>query len=350
MDLSARKIRLFFTGVLALWLGLKYLLPVAMPFLLGGLLALSAEPLVGFFQSRFRMRRGIATGLGVSIALLVLLLILVVLGALLVRQLGALAEVVPDLEGGAEQGIAVLENRLLLLAEKAPGGIRPMLTRSVEGLLSDGTALMSDVSGLILSAAGGAVSRLPDGALGIGTWLLAGFMISARLPELKKGIRRRLPPAWHETYRPMLKNMKKAVLGWLSAQLRLVGITFVILLVGFFALQISYGPVWAALICLVDALPVLGTGTVLIPWSLVCFLQSDTLRAVGLLGIYAVVSLVRSVLEPRLVGKKLGLDPLITLAAMYVGYRLWGILGMLASPLLAVTLVQMLHAGRKTEG
>ena len=349
MELSVRRILLFFAGILALWLGLKYLLPVAMPFLLGGLLALSAEPLVGFFQGKCRMRRGLAAGIGVSIALLMLALILLVLGALLVRQLGVLAQVVPDLEGGAEQGIAILEDRLLLLAEKAPGGIRPMLTQSVEGLFSDGAALMADVSSLVLNAAGGAVSRLPDGALGFGTWLLAGFMISARLPQLKNGIRNRLPPAWYETYRPMLKRMKKAVLGWLSAQLRLVGITFVILVVGFFALQISYGPVWAALVCLVDALPVLGTGTVLIPWSIVCFLQDDSLRAVGLLGIYAVVSLVRSVLEPRLVGKKLGLDPLITLTAMYMGYRLWGILGMLASPLLAVTLVQMLNVGRKTE-
>ena len=172
-------------------------------------------------------------------------------------------------------------------------------------------------------------------------------MISARLPDLKKRLRSSLPPAWHETYRPMLKEMKQAVLGWLSAQLRLVGITFLILLAGFFVLQIPNGPVWAALVCLVDALPVLGTGTVLIPWSLVSFLQEDSLRAVGLLGIYTVVSLVRSVLEPRLVGKKLGLDPLITLTAMYTGYCLWGILGMLTSPLLAVTLVQVLRAGKK---
>lgn len=340
-NMPLRKILLFSALLPALWLGLKYLLPIAMPFLLAGLLALSAEPLVSFFHTRCRMPRAAATGLGVTMALMILSLILLVMGALLLRQLRALADVLPDLEGTAEQGITLLEDRLLTLTEKAPSSIRPMLARSVEGLFSDGTAMMSDLASLLLSAASGVVSRLPDGALGLGTWLLAGFMISARLPSMRSFFRHKLPHTWHDTYLPMFHRLKKATLGWLSAQLRLVGITFLILLLGFIALQIPYGPVWAALICLVDALPVLGTGTVLIPWSAICFLQNDSLRAIGLTGIYAIICLIRSVLEPRLVGKKLGLDPLITLAAMYTGYRLWGIGGMLFSPILAVITVQL---------
>jgi predicted PurR-regulated permease PerM len=112
--------------------------------------------------------------------------------------------------------------------------------------------------------------------------------------------------------------------------------------VGFLVLRIPGAIGWAALVAVVDAIPVLGTGTVLIPWSLVCFLQGDSLRAVGLLGTYVAGFLLRSVLEPRLVGKQLGLDPLVTLMAMYAGYRLWGILGMLLSPLIAMTALLLL--------
>ena len=120
-----------------------------------------------------------------------------------------------------------------------------------------------------------------------------------------------------------------------------MGLTFVILLLGFVMLRIPYAIFWALGVCLVDAFPILGTGTVLIPWSLLLFLQNDTPRAVGILGIYATVTLSRSILEPKLLGRHLGLDPLATLIALYVGYRLWGIGGMLLSPILAATALQL---------
>ena len=97
-----------------------------------------------------------------------------------------------------------------------------------------------------------------------------------------------------------------------------------------------------------DALPLLGTGAVLIPWSLISFLQENTPQALGLLGLYAVVTLTRSLLEPRFVGRQLGLDPLATLAALYIGYRLWGFGGMILSPLLAVAAAGMIGEGRNT--
>lgn len=344
---TMRKFLLLGTGFIAVWLAVKYLLPIAMPFLLAFLLALAAEPLVRFFYVKARMPRAAATGLGVTIALTMLVLAAMVLGALLVRELGTLVNVLPDLEGTATQGMNVLQTRLLSMAQAAPKSVRPMLTRSVEGLFSDGTAVMEGISSILLGFASGVVTRLPDSALGIGTWILATFMISAKLPKIRRWISSHLPHAWHEKYLPMLRQLKRSVLGWLFAQLRLVGVTFLILTAGFFILQVTYAPLWAAVISLVDALPILGTGTVLVPWSLVCFLQGDHVRAIGLLGVYAVVSLLRSILEPRLVGKQLGLDPLITLAAMYTGYRLWGIPGMLLSPLLAVTAVQIFTAEKQ---
>ena len=97
---------------------------------------------------------------------------------------------------------------------------------------------------------------------------------------------------------------------------------------------------------LVDAFPILGTGTVLVPWSLFSFLQGDYVLAFGLLILYGTTALTRSVLEPRLLGRQLGLDPLITLMALYAGYRLWGIGGMLLAPILAVAATQLLSANQ----
>ena len=115
---------------------------------------------------------------------------------------------------------------------------------------------------------------------------------------------------------------------------------------GFALLRIAHPFLIAALVALVDSLPVLGTGTVLLPWSLICFLAGDAPRALGLLGLYATAALLRSVLEPRILGSQLGMDPLATLIAMYCGYRLWGLAGMLLLPMLSAAAVQMFREER----
>lgn len=322
------------------WLGLRFLLPILSPFLFAALLALIAEPLVRGLH-RLRLPRSVAAAIGVTVTLLLTILALLALCALLIRQLGALAGVIPDLEDATLSGLDSLEVWLLGLANKAPKGISPVLVHGVEGMFSNGSALLDGITTRILNLATSVLKAVPDSALGFGTWILATFMLSARLPQIRTWLNAHLPSSWHERYAPYLQTLKKTVCGWLLAQAKLVGITFCILITGFFLLRITHPLLWAAVICLVDILPVLGTGTVLIPWSLVCFLQEDTLRALGLLAIYAVISLLRSALEPRLVGKQLGLDPLVTLLAIYAGYRLWGLGGMLVAPVLAVVATQV---------
>ncbi len=327
--------------LLALWVGLRFCLPILLPFLLAAALALAAEPLVRLLCRRTKMPRPLATGIGITAALGILSLTVTVLMAILLRQLRALAGAVPDLEDAARQGLGYLEQFLTQLAQNSPEGLRPLLSRGVEGLFSNGSSLITRLAEWLLGLASDILSGIPDSALGFGTWLLASFMISARLPKIRRWLARRLPPSWKERYLPMLRRLRASVAGWLMAQCKLIFLTFLVLWMGFFLLQIPHALLWAGLICLVDALPVLGTGTVLIPWSAVCFLQGDTARVLGLLGVYAVAWLLRSILEPRLIGRQLGLDPLVTLFAMYAGYRLLGLGGLILAPILAVATVQL---------
>ena len=85
------------------------------------------------------------------------------------------------------------------------------------------------------------------------------------------------------------------------------------------------------------------------PWSLICLLQHNSAGALGLLGLYLTTALVRSALEPKLVGRQLGLDPLLTLIALYTGFRLWGLLGMFLMPMLAITVISMLPEMKKEQ-
>ena len=336
-----RRVGILAAVLAAIWLISRYLLPICLPFLLAALLALAAEPLVSVLAHRCRMPRWLAAGLGICIALVLVILVTLTLGALLLRELGNLAGVVPDLESTALQGMTLLRNWAGGITDRAPEGVRSILRHGLERMFSGSSKFLDQISVWLLSFASGALRALPDSALGFGTWIIASFMISAKLPGMRNTAPALIPPRWKESYLPALKQLRGTLGGWLLAQLKLMGITACVLATGFLVLQIPRGILWAILISLVDALPILGTGTVLIPWSLISLLQGDSFLALGLLGTYICATVLRSVLEPRLVGKQLGLDPLVTLIALYAGYRLWGVPGMLLSPLLAVLVTQL---------
>lgn len=318
---------------LGIWLFLKYLFPIFLPFFLGFLLAMAAEPVVRFV-TRLRLPRWAASGVGVSLTLVFLSGLVGLLGASLVKELGVLAGRLPVLQDNFAETAQKFRTLLHAVADRVPEGVQPLVNRSVERLMDSGDSLIEQATVRLPGAVSGFLSRVPDGALGIGTGVLSGFMFSARLPKLKVQIRQKLPTAWKDQLLPALKRSKAALLGWLIAQCKLTATTFCIMTVGFLLLRIHLAPLWAGLIALVDAVPLLGTGTVLVPWAVVCLMQGRQLRAVGLLCIYAVALLVRTALEPRLVGRHLGLDPLVTLVFLYLGYQFWGIPGMLLAPML----------------
>lgn len=341
-----KKSALFVLLFAVLWLALRYLLPVLLPFLLGGGVALAAEPLVRLATEKLKLSRPLAAGVGVTASLVGILTLGTVLGAVAVRELGSLAGRLPDLQETAQQGVVLLQDWLVDLSYRAPEGVQPLLQRSATELFDGSSAMLSQVTQRLPAVLGTALGRLGSGVIGLGTGVLAAFLISVRLPQLKAAGQKLLPESWREKYLPALRRMRRALGGWLKAQAKLALMTYVVVAVGFLLLRVPYGPAWAAAVALVDAVPVLGTGTVLVPWAVVWLLQGQGIQAVGLLLIYGVAASVRAILEPRLVGKHLGLDPLATLVALYVGYRLWGFLGLLVTPILASAAKSLVTAGQ----
>lgn len=333
--------------ILLLWLFMEYLFPILLPFLLGTALAFAAEPGVTLLCRRLKLRRWLSSAVSVSITLFLALTLLVLLGSFALRELRMLTNVLPNLWQTAQQGITRLQELLYRLVSGTPERIRPVLEQSVTNLLGNHNAMMERLASKLPSFATRVLSVFPDGALTLGTALISSYMISARLPKIKEYLQVHLPEMLQTRYIPTLRRVKAAVFGWLKAQCKLSAVSCGILTVGFLILRIPYAPVWALLIALVDALPLFGTGTILLPWALICLLQGNYLLGAGLAGIYAAAALSRTILEPRLLGKQLGLDPLVTLAALYVGYRFWGFLGMLFAPVFAVIVGEFAVANRR---
>lgn len=326
----------------------RYFLPLALPFLLGAGLAVAAEPLVGFLCGRLKLRRPFATAIGVSMAFCFLALVVMVLCAFLIRQLRNLTGLLPQLETALHTGMDTADRWLLNLTDRVPGEMGTLLTRNVHSLFAGGDALIGRVTDAALKLASGILSHVPDSALGLGAGIISSYMISAKLPKIRSWLGHQLTAAQLGPILGAAGRLKDGLVGWLKAQVRLSGVTFLLTGTAFFLLRIPQALLWAVLVALVDAFPILGTGTVLVPWSIFSFLQRDHFLAFGLLGLYAATALTRSVLEPRLLGRQLGLDPLVTLMALYAGYRLWGIGGMLLTPVLAVAATQLLQSNTES--
>lgn len=340
MKLSFMDVLRMLAAFCAVWVAVRFLLPLLLPFVLGLGLALAAEPVVGFLARR-GAPRGLGAGIGVTVTFALLAIALLFLGALVLRQLGLLAGVLPDLEQAAQSGLTLLRQWGLSLADRLPQSIRPLVEENLAAVFSDGTALVEQGVRFLLGLAGSLLTQVPDSALTLGTGIISAYLFSAKLPKLRCWFQKKLSRERLAKLAAGARRLRLAVAGWLTAQCKLMGVTFVLLLAGLLLLRVRYAPLWAVVVALVDALPVLGTGTVLIPWAVVSLLQGSPARAIGLGGLYLTVSLTRSMLEPKLLGHHLGLDPLVTLMAIYVGFQLWGFPGMLLAPMIAVAFAQL---------
>jgi len=297
--------------------------------------------MVRFLHKKLRVPRGISAAIGVSMAFTLLAILLLCLCAFLIRELSSLGRVLPDLEQTAKSGFSLIRSWLLQLSSHTPQSLQPLLRQNVNRFFSDGAALLDKASGYLLGLAGTILSHVPDSALSLGTALISAFLISAKLPRLRRWFLRKIPRTWLRSLLDTLRQIRRTMGSWLTAQCKLVGVSFVILFLGLVILRIPHALLWASLICLVDAFPVLGTGTVLLPWSFICLLQGDTPRAIGLFSTYLVVTLTRSVLEPKFLSRHLGLDPLVTLIVLYIGFRLWGLGGMILAPMVTVIAIRI---------
>lgn len=313
-------------------------LPLLLPFLLGYGLALGAEPGVAALGRRTRLPRWFRCGLCVTALFLGAGALVWFFGQILWGELLRLAGELPALLSRLQPGLRDLQGWLESLAARAPAGLAEPLIRWIGELFAGGAGLLESLYGFLSGLVSGVVTGLPRLFLGLVTTVIAAYMSSASLPELKAWLGRRLPAPWLETLGRLRVRVRRVLGGWCRAQLKLMLLVFGLLSLGLWLLGVEFPLLFGGLIACLDALPVLGTGTVLIPWALGAFLQGDGSRGIGLLILYGTCSLSRSILEPHLVGRQLGLHPLATLMAFYAGGKLFGLAGMILLPFTALLL------------
>ena len=335
-----RVVLIVLAAAVALWLFAAFVLPVVLPFFIALAVARLAQPAVDFLQRRGRLPRWLASGVVVLGFFALLGLGIYGLCRGLCGELVRLGKELPALLQSLEKPMTDFRAWLDSLAGRAPGLLGETIRESVDHFFESGSVLAEKGYTKAFSLVSGVISGLPDLFLFLVTTVLASFMLCSQYPAVCRWLAAQTPAAWKNRWESVVTSLRTTLLAWVKAQLKLIGITFFLLTMGFMLLNVSFPLLVGGLTALIDALPVFGTGTVLLPWSALCFLRGDTRMGVGLLLLYGAAWLTRSALEPRLVGKQMGLHPLLTLLALYAGYRLLGVLGMILFPVGAILVKQ----------
>lgn len=335
---------LYVLGAGALLLGLPYVLPLAGPFLIAFAVAAAMEPAVAGLH-----KRGVPRGLAAGILTVLLLTVLGILLSLTVSgglsALASFARRAPDLLQSLSDALADLQQRLLGLIRKAPDSVIEQLTVALDALAGELYAVPVWLSEHLLALAAGAAKRSPDLLLFTATTAIGVYFFSASYREIMDFIRRQLPQTAQKKARRAWSGLRGACGGYLRVQLMLVGITFLELCLLFFLMGQARPLFLAGVVALVDALPVLGAGTVLLPWAAYALLTGGTAQGMALLVGYAVIAAVRNAIQAKLMDDQLGLHPAASLICIYVGWKLAGFAGMLLLPIAAVVLKELNDTG-----
>lgn len=332
-------IGLILAGAVVLWLVAAYCLPVLLPFAIGLAAAQLAEPLTKRLCAA-RMPRWLAAAASLVGVFALLCGGLWLLLRVVFSELAIFVRRLPLLLQGLSDPVAQVEQWLLALAGYAPAALQRSLQLWINSLFESGSVLAERLYERLFALVSGMITGIPDAALFFLTSVLSSFMISARLPQLRSWLRRQVSAGWRQHAQAFWIQLRRILGGWCKAQLKLMGITFGIVTAGLFALGTAHPLLFGGLTALVDALPVFGAGVVLIPWSVLFFARGEIGRGIGMMLLYGIAALTRTALEPRLLGSQLGLHPLLTLLAIYAGFRLAGVGGMILFPLGAIMLKQ----------
>lgn len=348
---AERVVRFFIVVIVtvASLLSIYYVSKVTYPFIIALIIALSINPVVGFLERKWKFPRTLA----VLTALIVLIGIFTGLITLLIAEIVAgasyLATVVPEhvatlityMEKWFASQVIPFYNKLSGMFQSLDSGQKDTIMNSITetgGKITESVTAFLQNFFLKLPAL---VSWIPNAATVIIFSLLATFFISKDWDRLHALVNRLFPDKIKNSGARVFVDLKKALAGFVKAQITLISITLVIVLIGLLILRVNYAITIALILGLLDLLPYLGTGTVFVPWIIFEAVTGNFGLAIGLGILYTVVIVQRQLMEPKILSSNIGLNPLGTLIALFVGFKLIGFLGLILGPVTLVLLTTL---------
>lgn len=343
------KIIINFLFVIGIALLLLLLLPRVLsffaPFVIGWIVSMIANPLVRFLEKKVRIVRKHGSAIIIILVIAAILGVSYLLISILVKEAIGLTNDLPAIV----EGIGLQLNKLRMNISKFSGTLPDSIQKMIDNIAVEVTEYVNNfiknIEPISMTSAGAFAKNIAEGFLQVIITILSAYFFTASRDELINGLKKRLPETvtsyWHLIY----SNFMKAVGGYFKAQFKIMLVLTGIMFLGFELLQVPYSFLLALGIAFLDLLPVFGTGAILWPWALVDVITGDYMEAVALMIIYLICQVVKQILQPKMVGDSIGLHPLATLIFMYIGYKFYGVLGMIIGIPIGMVLMNMYRIG-----
>ena len=313
---------------LVIFLGPR-LLRFFMPFVVGWILALLANPLVRFLERRVKLVRRHGSMLIIIAALAIVISLFYGAGLLVYREMGSFLADAPEIY---QSVIAEIEDALQngrKLAEYFPQNLQPPLLAFSDNLDGLFGKLVSRAAEPTVQIAGHVAKSIPHLLVNMVITILSSYLFLADRESIMLWLKGHLPAFIFRYIEYMKRDAKGVIGGYFLAQFRIMCVVALILAAGFLVLGVRYGVLLAFLTAILDFLPIFGTGTVLFPWAVVKLFAGEYAYATGLILLYILTQVVRQIIQPKIVGESMGLPPLMTLFLLYLGFKLRGLTGMI---------------------
>ncbi|MDO4566577.1 MAG: sporulation integral membrane protein YtvI [Oscillospiraceae bacterium] len=329
--------------LLIIFLVFRYAINIIMPFVLAFLVASIARPLIALLEKKARFPRALATVLVVVIFYLLLAAALTFLSARVFVLARDWVLTLPAVyRSSLQPALVSILGELEELAERfGPefadylGSISANLTSSI------GTTITNWATGAA-SWAGRTVSSVPGVLVDVLICIVSSFFIAKDYDLICRFILRQFKEKTAETIVKVKRGLVSTIGSYIKGYLLIMSITFIELFIGLSLIGVGNTLVVSLAVAVFDILPVVGCGTVLIPWVVIKLIQGDYLMALGLFILWGVILIVRNIVEPKIVGQQVGLHPVLVLIGMVVGSYFFGGLGLLGLPV-AFALIKKLH-------
>lgn len=322
------------TVVVIVYLALKYVIGWVLPFLIAFVLVSALHPLILLIKKNLKIKQELISIIVMALvyALAAVLIFLLVMQLIIVIRDGLQA--LPQyFNSTILPSLTQTNNALIDFIQELP----PQWQEQVQTVQGD---LLRTLQSFIVSLSQKGInlipkitSAIPSFMIGFVFTIMLSFFMSVQYEKVVHFFRLQLSKRARTIIAQLRDIGVETVFKYLRAALTLMFITFVELSIGLLLLRTDNAIPVALGIAVFDALPFFGTGAIVIPWGVISLIQGNYKYAIGLFLLYAVVTVVRQLIEPKIVGDKLGLNPIITLTAIYIGFKLFGVLGMIAMPI-----------------
>ncbi|AOT69107.1 sporulation integral membrane protein YtvI [Geosporobacter ferrireducens] len=327
--------------ILAIYFFATTLLFYILPFLLGWAIASMIEPLVDFLHTRLKLPRGLAALFSTGMFVLLVGSLIALIGGIIVVELTKLSIKLPEYSERLYFQSIEFVSRMQNLYFKLPPDIAQSIINGLNSLLNNLTLLI----GKIISSLMSFLSGIPSFFVFLLVTMISTFFIVRDKKEITRFVVAQIPLRQRSTIKILKHDLLFALTGYIKAQLILMSFTFIESAVGLTLIGIDYSVLLALLASIIDALPILGSGSVYVPLIVWKALTGSYQTAIYLGILYGLIILIRQLLEPKVLGNQIGLYPLVTLLAMYIGLKAFGVIGLIIGPISAIVLITLQKVG-----